>query len=95
MKEADTHTMELILKKFPIQENIDWSKLLSKAEDTVKEKQFSKFMRWLEEAGASWKLLAAQGTGASSGGMDSLFGGHETGHGQGDNSCYGCRETGN
>ena len=39
------HTMELILKKFPIQENVEWSKHLSKVEEAVKEKPFPEFMK--------------------------------------------------
>ena len=42
---SNTHTKELILKKFPIQENVEWSKIHSKAEDTVKEKPFPEFIK--------------------------------------------------
>ena len=38
---SNTHTMDLILKKFLSQESVEWSKDLSKAKDAVKEKPFS------------------------------------------------------
>ena len=82
---SNTHTMELILKKFPIQENAEWSIHLSQAEDTVQEEPFPEFMKWLEETGSSWELLAAQGTSSKSGGRSNFFGGQDGG--DGDSSC--------
>ena len=51
-------------------------------------------MKWLKKNGSSWDLLAAQGTGAKSGGgnRNNYLGG-QVGGGQGDNSCFGCGET--
>ena len=89
----NTHTIELILRKFLIQENVKWSEHLAKAGDTIQEEPFPEFMRWWEEAGASWELLAAQGTGSKPGGKSNFFGGQERGS-QGDYSCFGCGETG-
>ena len=43
--------MEFIQRKFPIQENVEWSKHLAETENAVKEKLFPKFMRGLEKAG--------------------------------------------
>ena len=78
---SNRHMMEIILKKFPIQENVDWSKHLAKMANSVKEKLFPEFMKWLEEARASWELLAAQGSGtesmSSGGGKGSFYGDHK------------------
>ena len=65
---SNTHTLEFILKKFLIQENVKWNEHLVKTEGTVKEKPFPEFMKWLGKAGVSWDLLAAQGTRFKSGG---------------------------
>ena len=47
---SNMHTMQIISKKFPIQENVEWSKHLAKTEDAVKEKLLPELMRWFREA---------------------------------------------
>ena len=37
---SNTQSMELILRKFPIQGNVDWSKHISEAVDAVQEEPF-------------------------------------------------------
>ena len=39
-----------------------WSEHLENMKDTSKERKFPDFMKWLEESGALWELLAAQST---------------------------------
>ena len=70
-----------------------WSEHLENMKDTSKERKFPNFMKWLEESGALWELLAAQSTGAKPVGRSNFYGGREGG-GQGDSSCYTCGETG-
>ena len=88
---SNSHTMEIILKKFLLQENVKWSEHLAEMDARVREKPFLEFMKWLDKAGSSWELLAAQGTGAKSGsGSRSSYFGGQDGGGHGDNSSFGC-----
>ena len=57
-KVSNQHSMELILKKFPIQENLEWKKHLAKTSSDTGEKHFPEFMVWLEEVGHSWEMMA-------------------------------------
>ena len=59
---SNSHTMDFILKKFPVEERVEWSKHLARVKDTSKERKVPDFMKWLEESGALWELLAAQST---------------------------------
>ena len=59
---SNRHTRDLTMKKFPIQEKVKWSEHLNKMKDASKERKFPEFIKWLEESGALWELLAAQST---------------------------------
>ena len=61
---SNTAALGVLVRKLPIQEAVDWQKFLSKKDKEVQAKPFAAFMEWLAEAGASWELLAASGTGA-------------------------------
>ena len=84
---SNTAAMGVLVRKLPIQEAVEWQRYLAKQDKTVQAKPFSAFMKWLEEAGASWELMAVQGIGSksSSGGKGSLYIDHEifVGIGQG------------
>ena len=60
---SNSATMGVLLKKFPIQEAVDYQKYLSEQEKADQCRPFPFFIKWLEKAGASWELLAASGTG--------------------------------
>ena len=76
---SNSQTMDFILKKFPIQEKVKWSEHLYKMKDAFKERKFPEFIKWLEESGALWELLAAQSKGARPGGRSNFYGGREGG----------------
>lgn len=83
--------MELILKKFAIQENVEWSKHLSKAEDAVQEEPFPEFMKWLQRDRIIMGAVGSSENQFQGKGKGNYFG-RQDGSG-GDNSCYGCGET--
>ena len=94
---SNTASMEFILKKFPIQENVEWNKHLAKTDALIQEKPFPEFMNWLDEVGASWEFLASSGTGSKpkSDGRGAYFGDYQgEPSGERDNSCFGCGESG-
>ena len=41
--------MDLLLKKFPIHENIEWNKHLAEKDQATQSKPFVEFMLWLEK----------------------------------------------
>ena len=91
-KMSNTSSMEFILKKFPIQENIEWSKHLSKSDPSIQEQSFDEIIKWLNGTEKAWELLAATGTGVTgvkSGGRGNFFVGSD-----GNIQCYGCGEIG-
>ena len=55
---SNSHTIEFILKKFPIQENVEWSKRLTKTEDAMNEKLFPEF----EMVRRGWNLVGITGS---------------------------------
>ena len=60
---SNTAAMGVLVRKLPIQEAVEWQRYLAKQDKTVQAKPFPTFMKWLEEEGASWELMAASGTG--------------------------------
>ena len=88
-----------IIRKLPIQEAVEWQKFLSKKSKADQNKPFPSFLNWLEEAGSSWELLAASGTGTKgkSGGVQvhhTFFGDEELETGQNARKCYKCDQEG-
>ena len=61
---SNSAALSVLVRKLPIQEAVDWQKFLAKKDKTEQAKPFPFFIEWLQEAGASWELLAASGTGA-------------------------------
>ena len=53
--------MDLILKKFPIQENIKWNKHQANVNEHIQEQPFGEFIKRLQTAIKSWEMLAAVG----------------------------------
>jgi hypothetical protein len=83
--------MQFILRKFPIQENVEWQKFLSEQSDEVQSQPFPEFMKWLEKAGVSWEKLVAAGMGArreGKTGAGAYFGSHY--HGFQDQEAWKC-----
>ena len=60
---SNTAALGALVRKFPIQEAVKWQEYLARQDRNIQAKPFPSFMLWLEEAGASWELLAASGTG--------------------------------
>ena len=60
---SNTAAMGVLIRKFPIHEAVEWQKFLSQQEKTEQNNPFPWFIKWLEQAGSSWELLAASGTG--------------------------------
>ena len=60
---SNTAAISVLVRKLPIQEVVEWKKYLAKKDKAEQCKPFPAFMQWLEEAGASWELLAASNTG--------------------------------
>jgi hypothetical protein len=77
-------------------ENVEWKKHLAKEGDTVKARPFPEFMNWLEEVGASWEMLAAEGTEARKGGGTGAYYGGFYGDPQEDEDmkCFKCGDSG-
>ena len=95
---SNTGAMAGLMRKLPIQENKEWQQHLARKDCEAKARPFPEFMIWLEEAGESWELLAAAGTGrkdhkGTGGGAGAYFGfcGESTGEERG---CYRCGEEG-
>ena len=97
---SNTAAMGVLVRKLPIQEDVEWQRYLAKQDKTVQAKPFSAFMKWLEEAGASWELMAASGTGVKGKGgttqvHHSFFGDtEEIPSNKQDKPCFRCGETG-
>ena len=60
---SNTAAMGAIIRKFPIQEAVEWQKYLSEQSQAEQNSPFESFIKWLSKAAASWELLAAAGTG--------------------------------
>ena len=60
---SNTAAMGVLIRKFPIMEAVEWQKFFSRQNKAEQSKPFPSFIMWLNEAGASWELLAASGTG--------------------------------
>ena len=45
----------MVLRKFPIQENVKWSKLLAEADKEARREPFKELMHWLEKCGLAWE----------------------------------------
>ena len=60
---SNTSALSVLVRKLPIQEVVEWKKYLAKKSRSDQNNPFPVFMNWLEEAGASWDILAASGTG--------------------------------
>ena len=91
---SKTYVMEMVLRKFPITENIKWSEILAKTSKEAKKEPFKEYMRWLEKCGPAWEILAASGTSAK--GKSTLVNNFFTQE-EGDGSqrlCFGCGGTG-
>ena len=61
---STTTALAVLVRKFPIQEVVKWKEYLAKQDAEAQVRPFPSFMKWLEEAGTSWELLAAANTGA-------------------------------
>ena len=95
---SNTAAMGVLVRKFPIQEAVKWQEFLAKQDKAEQDKPFPAFMKWLEEAGASWELLAASGTGSKSkvGAAHHTFYGEveEGGRQEDKKGCFKCGEEG-
>ena len=60
---SNTAALSVLVRKLPIQEAVEWQRYLAKKDRTIQAKPFPVFLSWLEEAGSSWELMAASGTG--------------------------------
>ena len=60
---SNTAALSVLVRKLPIQEAVEWQRYLAKQDRETQAKPFPSFMSWLEEAGSSWELMAASGTG--------------------------------
>ena len=60
---SNTAALSVLVQKLPIQEAVEWQRYLAKQDWETQAKPFPSFMSWLEEAGSSWELMAASGTG--------------------------------
>ena len=60
---SNTAALGVIVRKLPINEAVEWQRYLSKQSRDKQAKPFPSFMDWLKEAGESWDLMAASGTG--------------------------------
>ena len=97
---SNSAALSVLVRKLPIQEAVDWQKYLAKKDSDAQAKPFPSFMAWLEEAGNSWELMAASGTGAR--GKAGTAQVHHTLYADGDDvdsskqgkQCYKCGETG-
>jgi len=67
---SNTAALSVLVRKLLIQEAVDWQKHLATKDQETQAKPFPIFMLWLEEAGKSWELMAASGTGAKSKGAN-------------------------
>ena len=61
---SNTAALSVLVRKLPIQEAVEWQRYLAKKDQSDQAKPFPSFMAWLEEAGNSWELMAASGTGS-------------------------------
>ena len=96
---SNTAAMSVLVRKFPIQEAVDWQKYLAEQPKTEQNNPFPLFMKWLDKAGSSWELLAASGTGVrgKSGTTQvhhTFYGEEETGAAATKRACYKCGEEG-
>ena len=97
---SNTAAMGVIVRKLPIQEAVEWQRYLAKQDKAVQAKPFAVFMKWLEEEGASWELMAASGTGVKGKGgttqvHHSFFGdSEEIPPSKQDKPCFRCGEMG-
>ena len=96
---SNTAAMGVLIRKFPIQEAVEWQKFLSKQDKAEQSRPFPAFIRWLEDAGSSWELLAASGTGikGKSGAVQvhHTFYGEESGEtSKSDKKCFRCGKEG-
>ena len=96
---SNTAAMGVLIRKFPIMEAVEWQKFLSRQDKAAQNKPFPSFIKWLNEAGASWELLAASGTGikGKSGNVQvhHTFYGEEDGEtSKGERKCYKCGKEG-
>ena len=96
---SNTAAMGVLIRKFPIQEAVEWQKFLSRQPKTAQSRPFPSFIKWLEEAGSSWELLAASGTGIK--GKNGSVQVHHTFYSEEDSSgaksdkkCYKCGKEG-
>jgi len=92
--------MGVLIRKFPINEAVEWQKFLADQEKSEQNSPFPAFVRWLEKSGVSWELLAASGTGSKnkSGGVQvhhTFYGEEEPDSvGKPPRTCYKCGQTG-
>ena len=92
---SNTAAMGVLIRKFPILEAVEWQKYLSTQDKPSQNKPFPSFIKWLNEAGSSWELLAASGTGIK--GKTGTVQVHHTFYGEdgedsvkGDRKCFKC-----
>ena len=96
---SNTAAMGVIIRKFPIQEAVDFQKFLSEQTKENQNSPFPSFITWLNKIGTSWELLAASGTGVKgkSGVMQvhHTFFGDETTEGEKNKkACFRCGQEG-
>ena len=97
---SNTAAMSVLIRKFPIQEAVDWQKYLAEQSKAEQSSPFPSFVKWLEKAGASWELLAASGTGVRNKSGNSqvhhaFYGeGEEADQSQDKRSCFKCGQSG-
>ena len=96
---SNTAALSVIVRKLPITEAVEWQRYLAKQDREKQAKPFPSFMDWLAEAGDSWELMAASGTGTkgksgSTQVQHSFFGESETVDSKQDKPCFKCGEKG-
>ena len=96
---SNTAAMGVLIRKFPIQEAVEFQKYLAEQEKADQNKPFASFIKWLDKAGNSWELLAASGTGVKgkSGNVQvhhTFYGYDDIDQSKSDRKCYKCGEEG-
>ena len=95
---SNTAAMGTLIRKFPIQEAVEFQKYLSEQSKEEQKSPFPSFIAWLEKAGSSWELLTAAGTGVKSKGSvqvhHTFYGEEDDSQNKGKKTCYKCGKEG-
>ena len=95
---SNTAAMGTLIRKFPIQEAVEFQKYLSEQSKEEQKSPFPSFIAWLDKAGSSWELLTAAGTGVKSKGSvqvhHTFYGEEDDSQNKGKKTCYKCGKEG-